>query len=145
MAPKMARRIAADGSESDVPLEQVQVGDRLRVRPGEKVPVDGVVLDGLSAIDESMITGEPIPVEKARGGKVVGATVNGSGSLVIEAGRVGADTLLSQIVRMVSEASRSRAPIQRLADVAAAWFVPIVVIAAPITFVAWAVFGPAPG
>ena len=144
MAPKMARRIAADGSESDVPLEQVQVGDRLRVRPGEKVPVDGVVLDGLSSIDESMITGEPIPVEKARGDKVVGATVNGSGSLVIEAGRVGADTLLSQIVHMVSEASRSRAPIQRLADVAAAWFVPIVVLAAAITFGVWAVFGPAP-
>ena len=144
MAPKTARRIAADGSESDVPLEQVQVGDRLRVRPGEKVPVDGVVLDGLSSIDESMITGEPIPVEKARGDKVVGATVNGSGSLVIEAGRVGADTLLSQIVHMVSEASRSRAPIQRLADVAAAWFVPIVVLAAAITFGVWAVFGPAP-
>ena len=144
MAPKTARRIAADGSESDVPLEQVQVGDRLRVRPGEKVPVDGFVLDGLSSIDESMITGEPIPVEKARGDKVVGATVNGSGSLVIEAGRVGADTLLSQIVHMVSEASRSRAPIQRLADVAAAWFVPIVVLAAAITFGVWAVFGPAP-
>ena len=144
MAPKMARRIATDGSEADVPLEQVQVGDRLRVRPGEKIPVDGVVLEGASSVDESMITGEPIPAEKSGGDKVVGATVNGSGSLIIEARRVGADTLLAQIVHMVSEASRSRAPIQRLADVAAAWFVPIVVVVALLTFALWAWFGPAP-
>ncbi|WP_051849206.1 copper-translocating P-type ATPase [Thiomonas sp. FB-Cd] len=144
MAPKMARRIVADGSESDVPLEQVQVGDRLRVRPGEKIPVDGVVLEGASSVDESMITGEPIPAEKTAGDKVVGATVNGSGSLVIEARRVGADTLLAQIVHMVSEASRSRAPIQRLADIAAAWFVPIVVAVALLTFALWAWLGPAP-
>ena len=144
MAPKTARRIAPDGSESDVPLEQVQVGDRLRVRPGEKMPVDGVVLQGASSVDESMITGEPIPAEKSGGDKVVGATVNGSGSLVIEARRVGADTLLAQIVHMVSEASRSRAPIQRLADVAAAWFVPIVVVVALLTFALWAWLGPAP-
>ena len=144
MAPKMARRIAADGSESDVPLDQVQVGDRLRVRPGEKIPVDGVVVEGASAVDESMITGEPIPAEKSGGDKVVGATVNGSGSLIIEARRVGSDTLLAQIVHMVSEASRSRAPIQRLADVAAAWFVPIVVVVALLTFALWAWLGPAP-
>ena len=117
---------------------------RLRVRPGEKIPVDGVVLEGASSVDESMITGEPIPAEKSGGGKVVGATVNGSGSLIIEARRVGADTLLAQIVHMVSEASRSRAPIQRLADVAAAWFVPIVVVVALLTFALWAWFGPAP-
>ena len=144
MAPKLARRIAADGSESDVPLEQVQVGERLRVRPGEKVPVDGVVLEGASPVDESMITGEPIPAEKSAGDKVVGATVNGTGSLVIEARRVGADTLLAQIVHMVSEASRSRAPIQRLADSAAAYFVPIVVIVSVVTFALWAWLGPAP-
>ena len=144
LAPKMARRITADGSESDVPLEQVQVGDRLRVRPGEKIPVDGVVVEGASAVDESMITGEPIPAEKSGGDKVVGATVNGSGSLIIEARRVGSDTLLAQIVHMVSEASRSRAPIQRLADVAAAWFVPIVVVVALLTFALWAWLGPAP-
>nr|WP_293026808.1 copper-translocating P-type ATPase [Pandoraea sp.] len=144
MAPKMARRIAADGSEADVPLEQVQVGDRLRVRPGEKIPMDGVVVEGASAVDESMITGEPIPAEKSGGDNVVGATVNGSGSLIIEARRVGSDTLLAQIVQMVSEASRSRAPIQRLADVAAAWFVPIVVVVALLTFALWAWLGPAP-
>ncbi len=144
MAPKLARRLAADGGEADVPLDEVQVGDRLRVRPGEKVPVDGVVLEGASSVDESMITGEPMPAEKGVGDKVVGATVNGSGTLVIEARRVGADTLLAQIVQMVSDASRSRAPIQRLADIAAAYFVPIVVAVAVLTFVIWAVFGPAP-
>ena len=144
LAPKMARRIADDGSESDVPLEQVRVGDHLRVRPGEKIPVDGVVVEGASAVDESMITGEPIPAEKSGGDKVVGATVNGSGSLIIEARRVGSDTLLAQIVHMVSEASRSRAPIQRLADVAAAWFVPIVVVVALLTFALWAWLGPVP-
>lgn len=144
MAPKLARRVGVDGSEADVPLEKIQVGDRVRVRPGEKVPVDGVVLEGRSSVDESMITGEPIPAEKNLGDKVVGATVNGSGTLIIEAQRVGADTLLSQIVHMVSEASRSRAPIQRLADVAAAYFVPAVVLTAIVTFVVWAAFGPAP-
>lgn len=144
MAPKLARRVGVDGSETDVPLEQIQVGDRLRVRPGEKVPVDGVVLEGSSSVDESMITGEPIPAEKHSGDKVVGATVNGSGTLIIEAQRIGADTLLSQIVHMVSEASRSRAPIQRLADVAAAYFVPAVVLSAIVTFVVWAAIGPAP-
>ncbi len=144
LAPKTARRIAADGSDHDVPLEQVQVGDRLRVRPGEKVPVDGVVLQGTSSIDESMITGESIPVEKQSGDRVTGGTINGTGSLEIEAQRVGSDTLLAQIVRMVSEAQRSRAPIQRLADVVAAWFVPAVIVVAVITFIVWLTIGPEP-
>jgi Cu+-exporting ATPase len=144
LAPKTARRLAADGSETDVPLEQVQIGDRLRVRPGEKLPVDGVVVEGRSAVDESMITGEPIPVEKGTGDKVIGATVNGTGSLVVEAQRVGSDTLLAQIVQMVAEASRSRAPIQNLVDVVAAWFVPIVVGIAVITFAVWSQWGPQP-
>ena len=117
LAPKTARRIRDDGAEEDVPLDQVQAGDRLRVRPGEKVPVDGVVLEGTSAVDESMVTGEPIPVEKTPGSRVIGGTVNGTGGFVMRAERVGSDTLLAQIVRMVSEAQRSRAPIQRLADV----------------------------
>nr|WP_255414638.1 copper-translocating P-type ATPase [Spiribacter halobius] len=144
LAPKTARRLNADGSEEDVPLEQVQIGDRLRIRPGEKVPVDGVVVEGNSSVDESMITGEPIPVEKGEGDGVIGATVNGTGSLVIEAQRVGSDTLLSQIVQMVAEASRSRAPIQNLVDVVAAWFVPTVVVVAVITFIAWGIWGPEP-
>ncbi len=144
LAPKTARLLQEDGSEIDVPLERVQPGDRLRVRPGEKVPVDGVVLDGTSSIDESMITGEPIPVEKQANDRVTGATVNGTGSLVIRAERVGADTLLSQIVRMVSEAQRSRAPIQKLADVVAGYFVPAVVAASIATFVIWAFWGPSP-
>jgi Cu+-exporting ATPase len=144
LAPKTARRIAPDGSESDVPLEAVQVGDRLRVRPGEKVPVDGVVVEGHSAVDESMISGEPIPVEKSAGDAVIGATVNGTGSLVIEARRVGSDTLLAQIVRMVAEASRSRAPIQNLVDVVAAYFVQAVIGVAILTFVVWSVWGPPP-
>ncbi len=144
LAPKTARRVSADGGEADVPLEQVQIGDRLRVRPGEKVPVDGVVVEGRSAVDESMITGEPIPVEKGTGDKVIGATVNGTGSLVIEAQRVGSDTLLAQIVQMVAEASRSRAPIQNLVDVVAGYFVPVVVGAAVITFVVWSQWGPQP-
>jgi Cu+-exporting ATPase len=144
LAPKTARRLREDGGEEDVPLEQVQVGDRLRVRPGEKVPVDGVVLEGASAVDESMVTGEPIPVEKRAGDKVVGATVNGTGSLVMRAERVGAETLLAQIVRMVAEAQRSRAPIQRLADKVSAWFVPAVVAVAAIAFAVWAVAGPPP-
>jgi Cu+-exporting ATPase len=144
LAPKTARRIEADGSEQDVPLERVQVGDRLRVRPGEKVPVDGSVLEGRSAIDESMITGEPIPVEKGEGDRVIGATVNGTGSLVIRAEKVGSDTLLAQIVGMVAEAQRSRAPIQKLADLVAAWFVPAVVLIAVVTFAVWALVGPEP-
>jgi P-type Cu+ transporter len=144
LSPKMARRIGPDGSEVDVPLDQVHPGDRLRVRPGEKVPVDGVVLDGATSIDESMITGESMPVEKAKGARVVGATLNGRGSLVIKAERVGADTMLAQIVRMVTEAQRSRAAIQRLADRVAAWFAPAVILIAIVTFVLWAIFGPQP-
>ena len=144
LAPKTARRIAAGGQEEDVQLDQVQVGDRLRVRPGEKVPVDGVVAEGTSSIDESMMTGEPIPVEKKPGDRVIGASVNGTGSLIITADRVGADTLLSQIVRMVAEAQRSRAPIQKLADWVASWFVPLVIGVAIVTFAVWAIFGPEP-
>jgi len=144
LAPKTARRIDEDGRESDVPLDQVQRGDRLRVRPGEKIPVDGIVLEGRSTVDESMITGEPIPVEKAAGDKVTGATVNGTGGFVMRAERVGGDTLLAQIVQMVSEAQRSRAPIQRLADVVSSYFVPAVVAIAALTFVVWSIFGPAP-
>ncbi len=144
LAPKTARRIAADGSEHDVPLDEVQVGDRLRVRPGEKIPVDGEVMEGSSAVDESMVTGEPIPAEKASGDRVIGATVNGTGSLVMKAERVGADTMLSQIVQLVAQAQRSRAPIQRVADRVAAYFVPTVVGVAAVTFVAWAFLGPSP-
>jgi P-type Cu+ transporter len=144
LAPKTARKIEQDGTERDVPLEQVHVGDRLRVRPGERVPVDGVVLEGKSTVDESMVTGEPIPVEKTADSKVTGGTVNATGQFTMEAQRVGSDTLLAQIVRMVSEAQRSRAPIQRLADTVSAWFVPIVIIVAVITFIVWSQFGPEP-
>ena len=144
LAPKTARRIEPDGEERDVPLELVHVGDRLRVRPGERVPVDGVVADGTTTVDESMVTGEPVPVEKASGAAVTGGTVNGTGTFVMEARRVGSDTLLAQIVRMVSEAQRSRAPIQRLADTVSAWFVPIVIAVAVVTFVVWAQAGPEP-
>ncbi len=144
LAPNTARRIEADGSERDVPLDQVRLGDRLRIRPGEKVPVDGLVLEGDSAIDESMITGEPIPVAKTVNDQVLGATVNGTGGLVIEAQRVGADTLLAQIVQMVAQAQRSRAPIQMLADVVAGYFVPAVILVAVIAFIAWALWGPQP-
>jgi Cu+-exporting ATPase len=144
LAPRTARHLEADGSEADVPLEQVRPGDRLRVRPGERVPVDGVVLEGASAVDESMITGEPIPAEKGPGGRLTGGTVNGTGALVMRAERVGNDTLLAQIVRLVSEAQRSRAPIQRLADVVSGYFVPAVVIAAALTFTVWAARGPEP-
>jgi Cu+-exporting ATPase len=144
LAPKTARLIRDDGSEVDVPLDQVKPGDRLRVHPGEKIPVDGVVLEGASSVDESMISGEPIPVEKIKGARVTGATVNGTGSLVVRAERVGSETLLAQIVRMVSEAQRSRAPIQKLADVVAGYFVPIVVGIAALTFAVWAVWGPNP-
>ncbi|HEX8790544.1 MAG TPA: copper-translocating P-type ATPase [Polyangiaceae bacterium] len=144
MAPKTARRIASDGSEEDIPLETVQQADRLRIRPGEKVPVDGVVLEGSSSVDESMVSGEPIPVEKTPGSQVVGATVNGTGSLVMRAEKVGADTLLARIVAMISEAQRSRAPIQKVADVVAGYFVPAVVAVAAMTFVVWALVGPSP-
>ncbi|MFZ5894716.1 MAG: heavy metal translocating P-type ATPase [Myxococcota bacterium] len=144
LAPKSARRLNSDGTEADVPLDAVQVGDRLRVRPGEKVPVDGIVLEGQSNVDESMVSGEPIPVQKQSGDRVVGATLNGTGGLVIRAEKVGADTLLARIVAMVSEAQRSRAPIQKLADVVSGYFVPIVVAIAALTFVVWAVFGPEP-
>ncbi len=143
LSPKMAR-VLRDGREQDVPLEQVVPGDRLRVRPGEKVPVDGVVLEGTSGVDESMITGESIPVSKGPGSRVIGATVNGTGSLVMRAERVGSETLLAQIVRMVSQAQRSRAPIQRLADRVSGWFVPVVIAIAILTFAAWSFFGPEP-
>jgi Cu+-exporting ATPase len=144
LAPPTARRIRADGSEEDVPLEVVQVGDRLRVRPGERIPVDGVVLEGTSAIDESMVTGESIPVEKVPGSRVTGGTVNQTGSFVMRADRVGSETLLSRIVQMVSEAQRTRAPIQRLADQVSAWFVPAVVVVAVLTFIGWGLWGPEP-
>ncbi|MBE0605494.1 MAG: copper-translocating P-type ATPase [Deltaproteobacteria bacterium] len=144
LAPKTARLLRDDGSEEDVPLDQVHLGDRLRVRPGEKVPVDGVVLEGTSAVDESMVSGEAIPVEKNPGDRVVGATVNGTGSFVLKAERVGAETLLARIVRMVSEAQRSRAPIQKLTDQVAGYFVPAVVSAAVVTAIVWGLFGPEP-
>jgi Cu+-exporting ATPase len=144
LAPKTARLIREGGAEVDVPLDQVKPGDRLRVRPGEKIPVDGVVLEGRSSVDESMLTGEPIPVEKEPGARVTGATVNGTGSLVLRAERVGSETLLAQIVRMVAEAQRSRAPIQKLADTVSGYFVPVVVLIAVSTFVIWSVWGPEP-
>jgi Cu+-exporting ATPase len=144
LSPKMARLISADGSERDIPLAEVKVGDKLRVRPGEKIPADGVVVDGASAVDESMITGESMPVEKSGGARVIGATVNGTGALVMRAERVGSETMLAQIVKLVSQAQRTRAPIQRLADRVAGWFVPTVIASAVVTFVAWAVFGPEP-
>jgi Cu+-exporting ATPase len=144
LAPKSARRVREDGREEDVPLEHVHPGDRLRVRPGEKVPVDGVVVEGKSSVDESMVTGESIPVEKGPNARVIGATVNGTGSFIMRAERVGSDTLLAQIVNMVARAQRSRAPIQRLADVVSGYFVPIVVAVAIVTAVAWAMVGPEP-
>jgi Cu+-exporting ATPase len=144
LAPKTARRLSPDGVEADIPLEHVAVADRLRVRPGERVPVDGIVIDGTTTIDESMVTGEPIPVEKGSGARVTGGTVNGTGTFVMEAERVGSDTLLAQIVRMVSEAQRSRAPIQRLADQVSGWFVPIVILVAVATFAVWSWLGPEP-
>jgi Cu+-exporting ATPase len=144
LAPKTAKRLDDKGGEADVPLDQVQVGDRLRVRPGEKVPVDGIVLEGHSSLDESMISGEPIPVEKDKDAKVTAGTVNGTGGFVMRAEHVGADTLLSQIVKMVSEAQRSRAPIQRLADRVSSYFVPAVIVAAIVTFAVWFFVGPQP-
>jgi len=144
LAPKTARRIDRDGTERDVLLSEIHIGDRLRVRPGEKIPVDGVVVDGNSSVDESMLTGEPVPVEKTAGARATGGTVNQTGSFVMQAERVGAATMLAQIVKMVSEAQRTRAPIQRLADVVASWFVPAVILAAAITFVVWGLAGPEP-
>ena len=144
LAPKTARRLAADGSEADVEVAALQVGDLLRVRPGEKIPADGRVVSGASSVDEAMVTGEPIPVEKREGDPVTGATVNGTGSLVMRAERVGGDTLLSHIVKMVMDAQRTRAPIQRLADQVSGWFVPGVVLSAAIAFLLWALLGPEP-
>jgi Cu+-exporting ATPase len=144
LAPKSARRLLDDGAEQDVPLYAVRVGDRLRVRPGEKVPVDGVVLEGHSSVDESMVSGEPIAVEKETGSKVVGATLNGTGTFVMRAEKIGAETLLSRIVAMVAEAQRSRAPIQKLADVVAGYFVPAVIAVAVATFLTWSLVGPEP-
>ena len=144
LAPKTARKLHPDGREEDIPVDHVHIGDRLRVRPGERVPVDGSVLEGATTIDESMVTGEPIPVEKTAEAKVTGGTVNGTGTFVMTAERVGAETLLAQIVRMVSEAQRSRAPIQRLADTVSGWFVPIVILVAIATFMVWGFFGPEP-
>jgi len=144
LTPKTARRINPDGSEEDVPLEQVIIGDRLRVRPGEKIPVDGTVIDGNSSVDESMMTGEPIPIEKSNGDKVIGATINGTGSIVMRADKVGADTLLSQIVQMVADAQRSKAPIQKMADIVASYFVPAVIVIAVFTFIIWSLLGPDP-
>ena len=144
LSPKAARLVTADGTEKDVPLEHIKRGDKLRVRPGEKVPVDGVVVEGQSAIDESMITGESMPVEKQAGSRVIGATINSTGSFVMQAERVGSETLLARIVQLVGQAQRSRAPIQRLADRVAAWFVPTVVAIAVITFIVWFFIGPQP-
>jgi len=144
LAPKTARLVKEDGSEEDIPLEQVATGSKLRIRPGEKIPVDGVVIEGSSNVDESMVTGEPIAVEKSVGDKLIGATVNSTGGMIMQAEKVGSDTLLSQIVRMVSEAQRSRAPIQKLADNVAAYFVPAVVIVSIITFIVWYILGPEP-
>ena len=136
--------IRPDGREEDIALDRVVPGDRLRVHPGEKVPVDGVVVEGTSAVDESMVTGEPIPVEKKPGDRLIGATINGTGGFIMRAERVGSDTLLAQIVRMVSDAQRSRAPIQRLVDIVASYFVPAVILAAVITFIVWVIVGPQP-
>jgi Cu+-exporting ATPase len=144
LSPSTARRIDDDGSEHDVPLAEVKPGDKLRIRPGEKVPVDGVVIEGKSSVDEAMVTGEPLPVEKREGDRLIGATVNATGSLVMRAERVGAETLLAQIVNMVAQAQRSRAPIQKLADRVSAWFVPAVIAVALLTFAVWALLGPEP-
>ncbi len=144
LAPNSARVIESNNTEIDVPIERIHMGDRLRVRPGEKVPTDGIVIEGQSFVDESMISGEPIPVEKKSGSPVTGGTLNGTGSFVMEATRVGSETMLAQIVRMVSEAQRTRAPIQRLADVVSAYFVPIVIVIAVLTFITWSLLGPEP-
>ena len=143
LAPESAHRVMEDGSEEEVRLDEVHPGDLLRVRPGEKIPVDGEVAEGHSHVDESMITGEPMPVAKEIGAKVIGATINQTGSFVMKALHIGSDTMLSRIVQMVSEAQRSRAPIQRLADTVAGWFVPIVLMVAVLAFIVWAIYGPA--
>jgi Cu+-exporting ATPase len=144
LAPKTAWRIQDDGNDKEVPLEEVHIGDHLRVRPGDSVPVDGEVIDGHSAVDESMVTGESMPVEKERGAKLIGGTINGTGSLVMRAEKIGSDTMLARIVHMVAEAQRSRAPIQRLADIVSAWFVPAVILVAVLAFIAWMIWGPPP-
>jgi Cu+-exporting ATPase len=144
LAPQRAMRLRDDGGEDDVPLDEVQPGDRLRVKPGGRVPVDGAVIEGASSVDESMVTGESLPVEKAVGAKLIGGTVNGTGSLVMRAEKIGGDTVLARIVMMVSEAQRSRAPIQRLADRVSAWFVPLVIAVALLSFAAWLIWGPQP-
>jgi Cu+-exporting ATPase len=144
LAPKTARRVRSDGQDEEVPLDQVHIDDRLRVRPGDSVPVDGVVIEGRSAVDESMVTGEAMPVEKEAGAKVIGGTINGTGGMLMRAEKVGADTMLARIVHMVAEAQRSRAPIQRLADIVSAWFVPAVILVAVIAFIAWMIWGPPP-
>src|SRR5262249_17933638 len=144
LAPKTARRIRDDGTDEEVSLDAIRSGDRLRIRPGEKVPVDGAILEGHATLDESLVTGESLPVGKDAGGKVIGGTLNQSGSIIMRAEKVGADTLLSQIVHLVAKAQRSRAPVQRLADQVAAWFVPLVIVVALIAFAAWAMFGPEP-
>src|SRR5262249_41052484 len=144
LSPKTARRVRPDGADEEVPLEQVHKDDRLRVRPGEHVPVDGVVEEGSSAVDESMITGESIPVEKSAGSRVIGGTLNQTGSFIMRAERLGAETVLAQIVRMVAEAQRSRAPIQSLADKVSSYFVPAVVLVAVLTFAGWLLWGPEP-
>ena len=145
LAPKTARRVRADGADEDVALDAVTVGDRLRVRPGEKVPVDGELIEGRSSVDESMVTGESMPVRQERGrSSLIGGTINQSGGFVMRADKVGRDTMLAQIVRMVAEAQRSRAPIQRLADQVSGWFVPLVIVVAVLAFVAWAIWGPEP-
>ena len=144
LSPKMARRLRDDGTDEDVTLDRVQVGDRLRVRPGERVPVDGTIVEGRSSIDKSMVTGESMPVTKSAGDKVIGGTMNQSGSFVMRADKVGRDTVLAQIVQMVAQAQRSRAPIQRLADQVSAWFVPTVIVVAVLAFAAWAIWGPEP-
>ena len=144
LAPKTARRVRADGADEEVALDEVKIGDRLRVRPGEKVPVDGEVIEGRSAIDESMLTGESMPVSRSAGDRVIGGAMNQSGAFVMRAERIGRDTVLAQIVQMVAQAQRSRAPIQRLADQVAGWFVPLVISAAVAAFLAWAIWGPEP-
>src|SRR6185437_11242870 len=144
LAPKIARRVKDDGSDEEAPLDSVQLGDRLRVRPGDKVPVDGIVLEGRSSLDESMVTGESMPVDKQEGARVIGGTLNASGSFVMRADKIGRDTLLAQIVQMVATAQRSRAPVQRLADHVASWFVPAVIVAALIAFAVWTMVGPEP-
>src|SRR5262249_54719098 len=144
LAPKTTRRIAPDGSESEVPLDEVASGERLRIRAGDSVPVDGLVLEGRSSVDESMITGEPVPVEKAVGDRLIGGTINKNGTLVMKAEKVGAETMLSAIVEMVAKAQRSRAPIQGLADRVSAWSVPAVVVVAIAAFIVWSLFGPDP-